>query len=160
VAKARHIGTDFVDALPADGERRLMLAVLIDAIRLISAQQPSESHPTLLRAWVRELMWLQSDDQTYPFSFVNICTALGFDHDYVRRSVLRLPAEGRAVRLCRYAAKVGESWQRQQRPRRPRLHAVARTGQPTADTAIPAVKLLESLLDLPPVTDLRAASNL
>ena len=67
------------------------------------------------RAWMRDRAWLQSKDQTQPFSFINICNALGFNPDYVRRSVLHLPATGRPVRLYRYAAKVEESWIRQRR---------------------------------------------
>jgi hypothetical protein len=116
VAKTRHVGADFVDALPTDGERRLMLAVLIDAIRTLSIPQQPDSHPHLYRAWLKELAWVQSNDHNYTFSFVNICGALGFDADYVRRYVLSLPVAQRPVRICRYAAKVGESWQRQRQP--------------------------------------------
>jgi hypothetical protein len=117
-----------------------MLAVLIDAIRTLSVQQPSDARPQLYRAWVKELAWLQSDDQTYPFSFVNICSALGFDADYVRRSVLMLPNQSRAVRICRYAAKVGESWQRQCAPVGTGLHLAARSARryPDAGTRAPA----------------------
>jgi len=51
-----------------------------------------------------------------PFSFVNICTALGFNSDYIRRSVLHVLHRQRPLRLHRYAAKVEESWLRQRRP--------------------------------------------
>ena len=148
MAKTRHIGSDFVDALPIDGERRLMLAVLIDAIRTLSAQHPSDDHPHLNRAWVRELTWLQSEDQTYPFSFVNICGALGFDADYVRRYVLALGDEGRAVRICRYAAKVGESWQRQRRPVSAGLHLAVRNGRRHAGSATRPVDAVARTLGL------------
>jgi hypothetical protein len=105
-----------VDALPSDGERRLMLAVLIDAIRTLSAPHPAEARHHQYRTWLKELEWVQSDEHRYVFSFVNICGALGFDADYVRRHVLSLSMKRRPVRICRYAAKVGDSWQRQQRP--------------------------------------------
>ena len=115
MGKKRHTGTQFLDALPNDGERRLMLAVLIDAIRVVT-QYPPSTRVRAQRNWVRDRAWLQSDDHVAPFSFINICTALGFNADYIRRSVLRLPHRERPLRLHRYAAKVEESWMRQRRP--------------------------------------------
>ena len=115
MSKSRQLGTDFVDALPSDGERRLMLAVLIDAIRVVT-QHPSAVCIRAQQAWLRERAWLQSDDHLQPFSFVNICTALGFNSDYIRRAVLHLAHRERRLRLHRYAAKVEESWLRQRRP--------------------------------------------
>lgn len=114
MGKSRQLGTDFVDALPSDGERRLMLAVLIDAIRVVT-QHPSAACIRAQQSWLRERAWLQSDDHLQPFSFVNICTALGFNAEYIRRSVLHLPRSDRPLRLHRYAAKVEESWIRQRR---------------------------------------------
>jgi hypothetical protein len=115
VRKSRQAGTDFVDALPSDGERRLMLAVLIDAIRTVSQRQPAGTHTRALRAWLRDRAWLESDDHSRTFSFMNICAALGFNADYIRRFVLHLPSSDRPVRLHRYAAKVEESWLKQRR---------------------------------------------
>ena len=92
-----------------------MLAVLIDAIRMVSLHQPAAMHVRAHRAWLRDRAWLLSDDHTQPFSFINICNALGFNPDYVRRSILHLPTTDRPIRLYRYAAKVEESWLRQRR---------------------------------------------
>jgi len=159
VAKTRQIGSEFVDALPIDGERRLMLAVLIDAIRTLSTRQPSDSHPQLYRSWVRELTWLQSDDHTYAFSFMSICGALGFDPDYVRRYVLSLPGQGRPIRICRYAAKVGESWQRQRRPAA-LLQRTSRANR-RPDSSTPSVAVLTRAAELDAVpTRIYAAGSL
>jgi len=109
VAKSRGGGTRFVDALPEDGERRLMLAVLIDAIRGLTADRPASPHLRSQRAW------LQSEDKSGPFSFANICDALGIDAGYVRRCVLRPAEMQRPIRVRRYPERVKESWIRLQR---------------------------------------------
>jgi hypothetical protein len=92
-----------------------MLAVLIDAIRTLSLHEPAAARVRAHRAWLRDRAWLLSNDHAQPFSFISICNALGFNPDYIRRSVLRLPDADRPVRLYRYAAKVQETWNRQQR---------------------------------------------
>jgi hypothetical protein len=33
--------------------------------------------------------WITNDDRSYPFSFENICEALGFDAGYMRQGLLR-----------------------------------------------------------------------
>jgi len=112
-------GTRLVDALPEDGERRLMLAVLMDAIRILQREGDGEAADGS-RAWMQEWQWVESEEHRYPFAFVSICNALGIDAAYVRRRVLHtavapLPMNGR-----RYAAKTEESWDRLRRPKRPR----------------------------------------
>ena len=91
-----------------------MLAVLIDAIRALERQWPTAPRIQLQRAWLRDRAWVLADDFSVPFSFVNICGALGIDADYVRRCVLHRPAARPPMR--RYAAKAEESWLRQRRP--------------------------------------------
>lgn len=114
MAKNRQTGTDFIDALPEDGERRLMLAVLIDAIRNLS--QGSLGLPPQQRlAWLRDRTWMQREDLGEPFSFVNICNALGLSPGYVRRRVREMQEQSNGLRVHRYAAKVEESWERQRR---------------------------------------------
>ena len=46
------------------GERRLMLAVLEDALRTICGARIGRTNPTWMR---RELDWLCSDDASHPF---------------------------------------------------------------------------------------------
>ena len=130
MGKNQHIGVQFLDALPDDGERRLMLAVLIDAIRVVTQHRPA-ARLRAQRNWLRDRAWLQSDDHLQSFSFVNICTALGFDADYVRNSVLHMPRRDRPLRLHRWAAKVEESWNRHRRP-------FARLSNSAAPTCAPA----------------------
>jgi hypothetical protein len=108
-------GTDFLDALPTDGERRLMLAVLIDAIRALQHHRTSAPNLRMSRAWLRERAWLKSNDHLQPFSFVNICSALGLEAEYVRRCVLGPNSPRRHVNLRRYAARVEDSWLRQRK---------------------------------------------
>lgn len=59
-------------AQTGDPERRLMLAVLLDALHRPSARA-----------------WLASEDRSWPFSFASICDALGLESTYLRRRLLR-----------------------------------------------------------------------
>jgi hypothetical protein len=73
-------------AYDAFGERRLMLAVLEDAIRtLLLAQRTAVSRKRLLR----EIAWLQSTSVTEPFAFESICDVLGLDPSYLRGRLVR-----------------------------------------------------------------------
>ncbi len=117
MSRKRGGGSDFLDALPADGERRLMLAVLIDAIRAVHPRQLHTENARSSRAWLRDRAWLNADDPARPFSFVNICGALGLEADYVRRCVLGRAATPQPVKIRRYAARVEDSWLRQRKDR-------------------------------------------
>ena len=117
MARRRGTGLEFVEALPEDGERRLMLAVLIDAVRALKSD-PTEAPPQIRvhRELVRDRVWMLADDRVQLFSFLNICDALGLNADYIRRCVLRQTGK-RPSRLRRYAAKAEESWLRQRKDR-------------------------------------------
>lgn len=110
--KSKQAGFDFIDALPADGERKLMLAVLIDAIRTLS-QQFSVARGANRHVWLQDQAWVSSEDHATPFSFINICSALGLNAGYVRRLIRHLQCGNDSFRVHRYAAKVEESWERQ-----------------------------------------------
>ena len=62
------------------GEAALMRAVLEDAIH---CWQKSEGRKAQRLAREAE-QWLFADDHHWPFSFINICGALGLDAEYVR----------------------------------------------------------------------------
>jgi hypothetical protein len=79
----------FLDAMPGDGERRLMLAVLLDAIRIVRTHCPSVLRARGSRVWERERDWFEADDRSTPFSFTSICEALGLNPAYVRRRALQ-----------------------------------------------------------------------
>ena len=73
-------------------EQRLMWAVLSDALDLLLAPlRPvalkATSRP---RAIAEARAWVASDDTLWPFSFENICGALGLHPDWLRRRVLAL----------------------------------------------------------------------
>jgi len=69
-------------------ERRLMLAVLEDAIATLLGHG-------CVRGTRREdavndaQRWLDSDASDWPFSFTRVCEALGLDADYVRSGLAR-----------------------------------------------------------------------
>jgi hypothetical protein len=67
-----------------DPERRLMLAVLQEAVTsYLAAGQRG------LRENLREVeAWVASDDTSWPYSFGNLCDALGLDRSAVRRALL------------------------------------------------------------------------
>jgi hypothetical protein len=68
------------------GEKRLMLAVLKDALGCIEHYL---NHPKT-QSWPAcrvALQWILSRDHTWPFSFENICRALDFDAARLRSAV-------------------------------------------------------------------------
>ena len=66
----------------ACGERRLMLAVLEDALRTVLSARVGRS----CDAWVREeLRWFMSEDRSHPFAFEVICDVLDLDASWLRR---------------------------------------------------------------------------
>ena len=63
-------------------ERRLMLALLQDAIRTVL------KGPYACRRHVADAAaWFAADDPEWPFSFVNVCETLGLDPSALRRWV-------------------------------------------------------------------------
>ena len=72
---------------PGCGEREIMRAVLEDAIHCLAGEiGPSRERPQLA-ADARE--WFLSRDGRWPFSFENICDAIGFDVESLRERLLR-----------------------------------------------------------------------
>jgi hypothetical protein len=77
---------DPTSAVPGHGERRLLLAILEDAILIV------QHDPRLLAPGKRRLQretrdWFVADDPYWPFSFVNVCDALGFDATKLRSAL-------------------------------------------------------------------------
>jgi hypothetical protein len=69
-----------------DGERRLMVAVLEDAVHVYV------THAGARDAARRELFvgaeeWIESRDATWLYSFENVCSVLDLDADYLRRGL-------------------------------------------------------------------------
>ena len=71
---------------PIQPERRLMLAVLSDAIVLVQSGAPRFAERREIEDAHR---WIRSDDRAWPFSFVNVCDSLGIAHEPLRRALVR-----------------------------------------------------------------------
>jgi hypothetical protein len=65
------------------GERRLMLAVLIDGLRMLA------HHPSPRRR-LEELRWVTGTERDHPFAFEPLCEALGVDPARLRRCLAPL----------------------------------------------------------------------
>src|SRR5690349_17704638 len=69
-----------------DGERRLMIAVLEDAVDVYRKQAGTpDERGTHLFAEAEE--WIEDLDRSWLFSFQNICDVLDIDADYLRRGL-------------------------------------------------------------------------
>ena len=69
-----------------DSERRLMLAVLEDAVQCyqrFALARDARGHFEFEEAQ----RWIASDDREWPFSFENICDVLGLDTEYIREGL-------------------------------------------------------------------------
>jgi len=76
------------------GEKRLMLAVLADAVDILLKGDARDARSR--RLLVETAQWVRADDDG-PFSFVNVCEALGLNPSCLRRGLV-----GRtAIRLVR-----------------------------------------------------------
>ena len=71
------------------GEMALMFAVLEDAVRCFTKQFIEKRLRTQRLAEEAE-EWVFTDDERWPFSFVNICAALGIDPQYLRQQLAQL----------------------------------------------------------------------
>jgi hypothetical protein len=72
--------------LPSEGERKLLFAVLEDAIRCYLKHRDAGERALGNPEFVEAAEWLSSDDDG-PFAFVNICEALGIDADRLRSGI-------------------------------------------------------------------------
>ncbi len=69
-----------------EGERRLMIAVLEDAVDVYRKQAGArESRGRQLFQEAEE--WIEDRDRTWLFSFENICDVLDIDGDYLRKGL-------------------------------------------------------------------------
>jgi hypothetical protein len=70
------------------GEKRLMLALLTDAIEvLMKGRHANDPRRRLL--FEETVEWFADDDPKWPCSFVNVCEALGLDAGAVRTTLAR-----------------------------------------------------------------------
>ena len=85
-----------------EGERRLMLAVLEDAVSCFQ-KYAGAKRPRNQRLFREAEEWFLEEDSSWPFSFESVCAVLGFNPEYVRRrlmnwkeQLLAQPADQRA----------------------------------------------------------------
>jgi hypothetical protein len=78
---------DAARADAAEGERRLLIAVLVHALRSLfrDAEKPGRG---ALRRLRQDLRWLTSPDRSDLFTFERICEAIGVDSYRIRQHVL------------------------------------------------------------------------
>jgi hypothetical protein len=82
-------GSEGLDsAAKVQPEKRLMLAVLEDAVHTFQ-KDSSASTAREYQVFAEAEEWFASDEIGWPFSFVNVCNALGLDVDYIRAGLRR-----------------------------------------------------------------------
>ena len=73
--------------LPGEGERKLLFAVLEDAIRVYiknrNRGEASLNDPDFIEA----AEWLNSDEEEGPFTFLRVCEGLGINADRLRTGI-------------------------------------------------------------------------
>ena len=94
-----------------DGERRLMLAVLEDAVDCYRKHVVARDHRGH-QLFMDAETWIDAPDSNWLFSFQNICDVLGLESEYLRAGLRKIKAAallrgpGRMVQL---RAEHGES---------------------------------------------------
>ena len=71
-----------------DGEKRLMIAILKDAVECLDKYRGARSSSGRSH-YQNALEWVQDKSTDWLFSFTNICDFLGFDPDYLREVLLK-----------------------------------------------------------------------
>lgn len=79
---------NFRRKVQAEPEKRLMLAVLEDALTTYQKHFSSRGGRGL-RLFRETQEWIFREDNGLPFSFSNICDVVGFDPDYIRQGLAR-----------------------------------------------------------------------
>jgi hypothetical protein len=71
-----------------EGEKRLMIAILKDAVECLNKYRGARSSSGLSQ-YQNALEWVEDKGTEWLFSFNNICDHLGFDPDYFRQVLLK-----------------------------------------------------------------------
>lgn len=77
-----------------DGERRLMIAVLEDAVNCFMKQLHA-TDPKARQLFLDAEEWIAVEDRTWFFAFENVCDTLDLDPDYVREGLFKWRAAER-----------------------------------------------------------------
>jgi hypothetical protein len=71
-----------------EGEKRLMIAILKDAVECLEKFRGSRSSAGKTN-YQSAIDWVEDSDTNWLYSFTNICDLLGFDPDYLREQLLK-----------------------------------------------------------------------
>ena len=81
-----------------EGEKRLMIAILKDAVECLEKHRGSRSSAGKI-SYQSAIDWVEDTDTEWLYSFTNICDLLGFDPNYLREQLLK--RENRYVKPLR-----------------------------------------------------------
>src|ERR671921_251324 len=70
-----------------EGEKRLMIAILRDAVECLEKYRESKSSSGQTN-YQNALKWIEDKSTDWLFSFTNVCDLLGFEADYLRTVLL------------------------------------------------------------------------
>ena len=70
------------------GERRLMVAILEDALRCFQ-KHVGDQDPKRRQLFLDAEEWIMTDNPTWFFSFPNVCSTLDLDSDWVRQGLAK-----------------------------------------------------------------------
>jgi hypothetical protein len=71
-----------------EGEKRLMIAILKDAVECLEKFRGSRSSAGKI-SYQSAIDWIEDSDTDWLYSFTNICDLLGFDPEYMREQLLK-----------------------------------------------------------------------
>ena len=71
-----------------DGERRLMIAILEDAVNCFM-KQVHAVEPKARQVYLDAEEWIMAEDPTWFFSFENVCNTLDLDPEYLREGLIK-----------------------------------------------------------------------
>ena len=96
------------------GERRLMAALRSDGIEAYINQAIAQLSGNLRRARAKSDVceWIELKDDSYVFSFDNVCECLGIDPEYLRLGLFRY------IEVVSRKQSEGAAWKKIRRPRK------------------------------------------
>jgi hypothetical protein len=71
-----------------DGERRLMIAILEDAVHCFM-KQLFATDPKARQLYLDAEEWISAEDASWFFSFENVCNTLDLDPEYLRQGLFK-----------------------------------------------------------------------
>jgi len=71
-----------------EGEKRLMIAILKDAVECLEKHRSSRSSAGKM-SYQSAIEWVEDTDTEWLYSFSSICDLLGFDPNYLREQLLK-----------------------------------------------------------------------